>query len=171
MPHLDNQSTPPFYHIQSDKMSARNPLSSHSRPVSQPIRSLLNNHQELRTLLDKAQVLSDLHRQFASVVPSHIALSTQILGLQFGTLSIAAANATLAAKLRQIAPDLVTQLQRNGYEISAIRVKVQVSFDKPQPQITPHKLSRTAQRKLGELSLKLEDTPLKHALEKLGKNY
>ena len=138
--------------------------------MSQPIKSLLNNNLELRAIFNKAQTLTALHQQFSSVVPSYIALSTQILGLQFGTLSIAAANATLAAKLRQIAPDLVTQLQNKGCEVSVIRVKVQVSFDKPQPQIRPHKLSRTAQNKLSDLSLKLEDSPLKLALEKLSKN-
>ncbi len=138
--------------------------------MSQPIKSLLNNNPELRAILNKAQTLTALHQQFSSVVPSYIALSTQILGLQFGTLSIAAANATLAAKLRQIAPDLVIQLQNKGCEVSIIRVKVQVSFDKPQPQITSHKLSRTAQNKLSDLSLKLEDSPLKLALEKLARD-
>ena len=138
--------------------------------MSQPIKSLLSNNQELRAILNKAQTLTDLHRHFIAVAPINFASSTQILGLNFGTLSVAVANGTLAAKLRQIAPDLVIQLQNKGCEISVIRVKVQVSFDKPQPHKMPNKLGRTAQTKLNALSLKLEDSPLKSAIEKLSQH-
>lgn len=137
--------------------------------MSQPIKSLFNNHQELRTILSKAQTLTDLHRQFIAIAPNYFASTTQILGLNFGTLSIAVANATLAAKLRQIAPELITLLQKKGCEVSTISVKVQVSFERPQLQSAPHKLSRTAQNKLHELSLQLGESPLKLALEKLSK--
>jgi hypothetical protein len=138
--------------------------------VSQPIKSILSNNQELRAILNKAQTLTDLHCQFIAVAPSYFRYSTQILGLHLGTLNIAVANSTLAAKLRQIAPELVIALQNKGCAVSTIRVKVQVSFDKPQPQLTPHKLSRTAQNKLNELSLNLSDSPLKLAIEKLAKD-
>ena len=138
--------------------------------MSQPIKSLLSNNQELRSILNKAQSLTELHCQFIAVAPSYFAPSTQILGLQLGTLSIAVANSTLAAKLRQIAPELVIALQNKGCAVSTIRVKVQVSFDQPQPQITPRKLSRAAQGKLNDLSLMLGDSPLKLALEKLTKD-
>jgi hypothetical protein len=94
----------------------------------------------------------------------------QVLGLQIGTLSIAVANATVAAKLRQLAPELVVLLQNRGCEVSGIRVKVQVSFDRLQPKPAPHKLSRTAQNALNELSLSLNDnSPLKLALEKMAR--
>jgi hypothetical protein len=138
--------------------------------VSQPIKSLLSNNQELRAILNKAQTLTDLHCQFIAVAPSYFAPSTQILALQLGTLSIAVANSTLAAKLRQIAPELVIAMQSKGCAVSSIRVKVQVSFDKPQPQFAPNKLSRTAQNRLNELSLNLSDSPLKLAIEKLAKD-
>ncbi len=138
--------------------------------MSQPIKSLLNNNQELRNILNKAQTLSALHCQFATVVPDYLAQATQILGLQFGTLSVAVANATLAAKLRQIAPELVNALQNEGCAVSAIRVKVQVSFDRPQPQSAPHKLSGVAQSKINELGSLLDESPLKRALEKLSKS-
>lgn len=138
--------------------------------MSQPIKSLLSNNPELRSILSKAQTLTDLHCQFATVVPNHLAQFTQVLGLQFGTLSIAVANATLAAKLRQLAPELVTLLQKKGCEVSSIRVKVQVSFDRPHIKPAPHKLSRTAQLKLNALSSKLDYPPLKLALRKLSKD-
>jgi hypothetical protein len=139
--------------------------------VAQHLKTLLNGNQELRPLLAKAQVLSALQRHFISVAPPHLAQSSQVqvLGLQLGTLSIAVANATVAAKLRQLAPELVVMMQNRGCEVSGIRVKVQVSFNRLQPKPAPHKLSKTAQNALNELSLNLNDSPLKLALEKLTK--
>ena len=137
--------------------------------MAQHLKTLLNGNQELRPLLAKAQALSALQRHFISVAPPHLAQSSQVqvLGLQLGTLSIAVANATVAAKLRQLAPELTVMMQNRGCEVSGIRVKVQVSFDRLQPKPAPHKLSKTAQNALNELSLSLNDSPLKVALEKM----
>lgn len=139
--------------------------------MAQHLKTLLNGNQELRPLLAKAQALSALQRHFISVAPPHLAQSSQVqvLGLQLGTLSIAVANATVAAKLRQLAPELVTMMQNKGCEVSGIRVKVQVSFDRLQPKPAPHKLSKTARNALNELSQSLNDSPLKLALEKMAK--
>ena len=137
--------------------------------MSQHLKTLLNGNQDLRDLLTKVQVLSDLQSHFTAVAPPYLTQSVQILGLQLGTLSVAVANATVAAKLRQLAPELVILMQNRGCEVSGIRVKVQVSFDRLQPKPAPHKLSKTAQNALKELSLSLSDSPLKHALEKLAR--
>jgi hypothetical protein len=137
--------------------------------VSQRLKTLLSGNQELHPLLTKVQALSALQSHFTAVAPPHLTQSVQILSLQLGTLSVAAANAAVAAKLRQLAPELVVLMQNRGCEVSGIRVKVQVSFDRLQPKPAPHKLSKTAQNALQELSLNLNDSPLKLALEKLTK--
>jgi hypothetical protein len=139
--------------------------------VAHPLKTLLSENRELLPLLAKAQALSALQLHFASVAPPHLVQSgqPQVLGLQLGILSIAVANAAVAAKLRQLAPELAILMQNRGCEVSGIRVKVQVSFDRPQPKITPHKLGKPAQHALNELSNKLDDSPLKLALEKLAK--
>ena len=140
--------------------------------MPQRLKTLLSSNQELRPLLDKVQTLSALQREFMSVAPAQLAQSCQVLGLQLGTLSIAVANSTLAAKLRQLAPELVVLLQHkglqnNGFQVSGIRVKVQVSFDRSRPKLAARKLSKTAQHALDELSSGLGDSPLKRALEKM----
>lgn len=137
--------------------------------MSQHLKTLLNGNQDLRALLTKVHILSDLQRHFTAVAPPYLTQSVQILGLQLGTLSVAVANATVAAKLRQLAPELVVLMQNRGCEVSGIRVKVQVSFDRLQPKPAPHKLSKTAQNALKELSQSLSDSPLKLALEKLAR--
>jgi hypothetical protein len=139
--------------------------------VVQHLKSLLSGNQELRPLLAKAQALSALQRHFISVAPPDLAQASQaqVLGLQLGTLSVAVANAAVAAKLRQLAPQLAAAMQLRGCEVSGIRIKVQVSFDRLRPKPAPHKLSNSAQKALLELSNGLDNSPLKRALEKIAK--
>ena len=135
--------------------------------MAQRFKSLLSGNQELRPLLTKAQALSALHRHFIGVAPPHLAQSSQILGLQSGTLSVAVGNAAIAAKLRQLVPELIVMLQNRGCEVSGIRVKVQVSFQRSSPAATPRKLGKTARDALNELSQTLDDSPLRVALKKM----
>ena len=101
------------------------------------------------------------------VAPHRLAQFSQVLSLQSGTLTIAVGNAAIAAKLRQLAPELVVMLQNKGCEVSRIRVKVQVTFNPGQPETIPRKLSQKAQDALNELSRNLKDSPLKLALKKM----
>ena len=137
--------------------------------MAQRFKSLLSGDSELRPLLAKAQALSTLQRHFADVAPPNLAQSSQVLGLQSGILSIAVANAAIAAKLRQLVPDIIIMLKNSGCEVNGIRVKVQVSFSLPQPEARPRKLGKTAKGALIALSQSLDDSPLKLALTKLAK--
>jgi hypothetical protein len=130
----------------------------------------MSDNAELRSLLNTAHTLTQLQRHFDRVAPSYFAQSCQVLGLRHGTLSIAAANGTLAAKLRQLAPELVSKLQDEGCEVSGIRVKVQVNYAVAPPHRKPRILTSTAKNQLHELSDRLADSPLKQALEKFSKD-
>ena len=129
----------------------------------------MSSSQELQLLMAKAQTLTALQGHIIAVAQPHLALydQVQVLSLRLGTLSIAAANAAIAAKLRQLAPEMVAKLQHRGCEVSGIRVKVQVSFDRGQRDPVPRKLSKTAQNALNDLSLTLDSSPLKSALERM----
>jgi len=120
----------------------------------------------------KAQVLSALKSQVIDVAPRHLLQSdhVQVLSLQMGTLSIAVINATIAAKLRQLAPEMVVKLQNKGCEVSGILVKVQVSFNRGNRTPPPRKLSKTTQNILNDFSQHLETSPLKTALMRLAQN-
>lgn len=135
--------------------------------MTQRLKSLLSGNPELRPLLNKAHALTALQLHFISVAPPHLAESSRVLGLQLGTLSISVANATIAAKLRQLAPELVALLQNRGCQVSGIRVKVQVSYDSNRPKPAPRKLGKAARGALNELGSSLNESPLKLALKKL----
>jgi len=137
--------------------------------VTQQLRSIFNNNQEFRPLLAKAQALSALKKQVIDAVPNNLLKSdqVQVLSLQMGTLSIAVINATIAAKLRQLAPDMVIKLQNKGCEVSGILIKVQVSFNRGNCIPSPHKLSKASQNILSDFSQHLDKSPLKTALARL----
>ncbi|OGS96550.1 MAG: hypothetical protein A3H31_10670 [Gallionellales bacterium RIFCSPLOWO2_02_FULL_57_47] len=136
--------------------------------MTHQLKSLLICNQELRPLLTKAHELKVLQHHFIAVAPPNLAQSSQVLGLQLGTLSIAVANATIAAKLRQLGPELAALLRGRGCEISGIRVKVQVSYNHSPPKPAPRRLGKMAQNSLNELSCSLpDDSILKLTLEKM----
>ncbi len=129
----------------------------------------MHSSPELSALFKTVLNLDELQRQFIQVAPAYLAQSSQVTGLRQGTLNIAVCNGTLAAKLRQLAPEIVTKLQAKGCEISGIRVKVQVSYAIAPRKHTPRLLSNTAHNQLKAFSLGLADSPLKQALEKFSK--
>ena len=119
--------------------------------------------------MDKARILSALQQHFVSVAPQLAEVSV-VIGLQFGTLSIASTNATIAAKLRQLAPEIAANLQNRGCEVSGIRVKVQVAYSRTPPKAMLRKLGNSARNALHELGTTLKsDSPLKIAVEIMAK--
>ena len=135
--------------------------------MPQQLKKVLGQSPELTPLLANAKALSVLQQEFVSVTPPHLAQSCQVLSFREGILNVAVANAVLAAKLRQLAPDLANLMHNRGYEINGIRFRVQVSYDRPLPPKVQRRIGNSAKIALIELSRKLRESPLKQALEKL----
>ncbi len=135
--------------------------------MTQALKTLLSNSEEFRAIISKAQGLCDLQRQFITIAPANLAPYCQVLSLEFGTLTIATGNAIIGAKLRQMAPQLVADMQKGKIQVSGIRVKVQVSYPKPAPPKTVRRLSPKVLNTLNNFTAELDDSPLKDALRKL----
>lgn len=61
---------------------------------------------------------------------THLLPSTLRAGVQAGPVDedqwcLLAANSAIAAKLRQLSPSLITHLRNQGWQVTAIRIKVQ----------------------------------------------
>lgn len=85
-----------------------------------------------------------------------------------GILDIIVTNTVVAAKLRQMSPELIPRLQGMGYEVSGIRFKVQVAPHTPIAKPGKHKkLNQAGLQKLMELDTTLENSPLKSALGRM----
>lgn len=136
--------------------------------MTHQLKSLLSGNRELRPMLLKARELQALQQHFMCVAPPSLAQSTQVLSLRLGTLSIAVASATVAAKLRQLAPELAALLRGRGCEISRICVRVQVSQGDGRPRRKPHRLGEEATNALNKLGQSLpRDSALRRSLKKM----
>ncbi len=83
------------------------------------------------------------------------------------TLVIAAFNSAVAAKLRQMTPDLVKHLQQLGHEVTVIQVRVQVGYPPPVPAANRPAIGTAGKRHLNDLAETLPASSLKTALQSL----
>jgi hypothetical protein len=126
----------------------------------------LNSSNSLRRLTDEARRIAELQRVFLKIAPQPLTQACCVGQLRAGTLSLLAENAAIAAKLKQLLPRLLISYQKLGWQVTAIRVEVQVrnaASEAATRRSTKH-LSSESIRNLEELAAGLEDSPLKQAL-------
>ncbi len=138
--------------------------------VSQRLNSFLGASREMRPLLGKAKVLATLQRHYETIAPPALAKHSQVLWMERGILTLSANNGAIAAKLRQLAPDLAMQLRDKGCEVTSIHIKVQVSPKAEVHQPKAAKLSATDRQHFAELAAHLPDSPLKQALQRIARH-
>jgi hypothetical protein len=56
------------------------------------------------------------------------------MSLQEGVLTLAVPSSAVAAKLKQQAPKLQLTLQKKGWQVESVKIKIQVGRALPQPQ-------------------------------------
>ena len=126
----------------------------------------LNSSSSLRRLADQARRIAELQQVFLNIAPQRLTQACCVKQLRAGTLVLLAENAAIAAKLKQLAPRLLTAYEKQGYKITSIRVEVQVRESAQQPVATraPKRLSIETIDNLERLATSLDDSPLKQAL-------
>jgi hypothetical protein len=124
----------------------------------------LQSNDKLSPLLPTIKRNASLQKECDAILPEKFH-ACEVLQLADGQLTLSTPNAALASKLKQQLPKLQNQLQERGWQINAIRTKVQVSrrIEKPAP-VKQLVLSAPAVRAFGELENTLEDTPQNQAL-------
>jgi len=135
--------------------------------VTQRLNSYFRASPELRQLSGKAGQILALQRHYEQVAPASLLRSSSVLQLEQHVLTLAANNGAVAAKLRQLAPELVQLLQNRGCEITGIQVKVQVTLPVATSIAPPSVVSAMGRKRLTELAAELPDSPLKNALQRL----
>ena len=129
----------------------------------------LNSSNSLRQLADEARRIAELQQVFLKIAPHPLTEACCVKQLRAGTLFLLAENAAVAAKLKQLAPRLLTAYQKQGLKVTLIQVQVQVKDAAPQPAVAPapKRLSIETIENFERLAAGLEDSPLKQALIKL----
>ncbi|WP_105530073.1 DciA family protein [Solimicrobium silvestre] len=112
-------STAPF------RAGSARPANKGKPSQSVEVNSLLRN--QLAHLWPTISNNAALQKECATALPQ-LFLYCQVLQLEAEQLVLAAPNAALASKLKQQLPKLQTALQKAGWQINAIRIKVQVTL-------------------------------------------
>ena len=131
---------------------------------------LIDTLPELQALNREIRQLLALQSVLAEVLPGNLATSVRVAMVKAGELILFADNGAVAAKLKQMAPRILIVLRQRGYQITGIHLKVQVRVrDNPLPQ--KHiSLSSEARTAIDLLSERLNTSPLKSALSRLGRH-
>lgn len=135
--------------------------------MSQRLSSYFAASQELRELTHKAQQLAGLQQHYQRAAPQVLAHASRVIGLEECQLIIGADNSAIAAKLRQLGPQILDLLQADGAEVTGILVKVQVTQPPATPDQTGQALGEAGRRQVSEMTETMPDSPLKRALQRL----
>ncbi|MGV8893441.1 MAG: hypothetical protein ACOH2K_10990 [Burkholderiaceae bacterium] len=158
--------------------SSYSPYQRSARPAQsarapQDAMAFLRGHDKMAALMPTASRMAALQTDCAAALPTMFE-ACAILQFESGQLVLSTPNAAMAAKLKQQLPKLQDLLLKRGWQVNAIRLKVQVvkSLDKARldKQAT---LSETARSALAVLADTLENSPrnaaLKAALEAMAR--
>jgi len=132
----------------------------------------LRRDSRLAALLPGVQRTLEMQRDCLEVLPAAFKF-VEILGFDGGNLTLATPNAAVAAKLKQQLPKLQEMLQRKGWQINNIKLKVQMmkGIAPEKPSGEGWKLPGMALDSFADLSDKLAPTdanaPLIEAMRNL----
>lgn len=152
---MRSPSYTPYQRSARPQQSARTPLDA---------MGFLRVHDKMAALLPTVTRMAALQADCAAALPAMFE-ACAILQCEAGQLVLSTPTAALAAKLKQQLPKLQDFLLKRGWQITAIRLKVQVvaSLDKaiPAKQLTLPERARSA---LAVLAGTLENSPRNAAL-------
>lgn len=129
------------------------------------VTDFLRAHDKMATLLPAVMRINTLQKDCSALLPV-LFDACSVVQFEAGHLVLATPNAAVATKLKQQLPKLQDRLLKRGWQVSAIRIKVQVSksFDKTPP---PKQVALSPQgfSALAALNESLEDSPHNQALK------
>lgn len=132
---------------------------------TQGVTDFLRANEKLASLLPAARRIMTLQRECTQVLPALFEVCT-VMQFEAGQLVLATPNAAVATKLKQLLPKLQDNLLKRGWQVSAIRIKVQpgkVALRQQQP-IKQLVLPKQAVSALADLKNSLENSKGNEAL-------
>lgn len=129
--------------------------------------AVFNDHPELRAVFGQARQLTATQAIWHSIVPAPLNQHCQAGNVQHRRLTVYADNGAVASKIKLMLPNLLVKLQKQGVEVTSIRVEVQVQSHRLTPNKPLRKVSISASEQLKQLADTLPDSDLGRALRKL----
>ncbi|OWW19869.1 DciA family protein [Noviherbaspirillum denitrificans] len=117
-------SRPPFSFASQQRFQ---PARASTKPANRVTAAtdFLRTHDKMATLLPAVMRLAALQEECSAVLPA-LFDACSVMRFDGGQLTIGVPNAALAAKLKQQLPKLQESLLQRGWQVNAIRIKVQV---------------------------------------------
>lgn len=117
----------------------------------------------------------DLERQVGTALPAPLGQSCRVLRYEDGQLTLGVPAAAHSAKLRQLAPRLAAALEKQGWQINGIAVRVQATLTRleetessyPAPRAPVRQMSERGIQAFAELRRQLAEGPLADAVQRL----
>ena len=129
-----------------------------SRQTSLGATSFLSSNARMASLLPTAMRMARLQKDCAAALPPMFG-NCDVLSFEEAHLVLATPTSAVAAKLKQQVPKLQAALQKRGWQISTIRLKVQVTRSiAPVVHTRQLALPPTAVSAFAELGAALPDT-------------
>jgi hypothetical protein len=130
--------------------------------------ALIGNTTGLSALNRTMQRIAALQRLYEVCTPPELIPASRVVGDRGGILMIAADNGAIAAKLRQLAPRLLKNLQKQRAQVTGIHIQVQVFQPARRPKPAPEKspLSIDSIEYFEKLSQRIKDPGLRSALSR-----
>lgn len=137
------------------------------------IGKLLGASDELKALSARARRLGELQMLYSRSAPRELAAASRVKSYRAGTLVVSADNAAVAAKLRHLAPRLLTWIKNTDQEVTGIRIEVQVggAAHERVPRSKKILLTPDAIEKFEELSKRVPNGDLKSAIANLVRHH
>jgi len=131
-----------------------------------PVSTFLQMHDKVSGMLPNANRLIALQKACEDILPEHFA-ACDVLQMEKALLTIGAPSQAAAARLRQKLPQLKSGLEKTGWSLDSIRIKVRLKRQN-RPKETPQKktLPSEAVLELEKLEAWLTQSGTHPALEK-----
>jgi len=134
----------------------------------QLINAILKN-SALSKIAEKANELTTIQKIWNEVVPAQLKPFTQAGNIQHKRLTVQVENGAIAAKIKLLLPSLISKLQKQGVEVTSIRVEVDVQSKQDKVAKPTRHLSENASSTLQSLAKQLEGSELGEVLTRLSK--
>lgn len=127
----------------------------------------LFNQPEFTALSAHSKKVAAAQQLWLAIAPAQIVPYCHASQIENKQLLLRADNNAVAAKIKLLIPSLLIQLEKQGSEVTAIQVKVQVKSS-PQERVKAIKtISKHSAASIEELAKKLDGTPLGQSLARL----
>jgi hypothetical protein len=134
----------------------------------QLINAILKN-SALSKIAEKAKELTSIQKIWNEIVPAQLKSYTQAGNIQHKRLTVHVENGAIAAKIKLLLPTLISKLQKQGVEVTSIRVQIEVQSKTEKVARPSRHLSENASKSVKSLAKKLEGSELGEVLTRLSK--